>query len=70
MVLNHQNLKNPKWVLFKNVKWIGDEKESDYYSKETLKNMVTSPQLLIITKLSFCHSELQKCHYGLKMLAK
>jgi len=43
------------------------EEESLLSSKENPpKNVVTSPQLLIITKLSFCHLELQKCHYGLK----
>jgi len=36
------------------------------YEEDDLKLVVTSPHFYIITKLSFCHSKLQKCHFGLK----
>jgi len=37
--------------------------------KKLPKNMVTSVRTHIFTKMSFCHSKLQKCHYGLKIVA-
>jgi len=40
------------------------------HEEKDLKFMVTSPQTKVFTKMSFWSVELQKCHYGLKMLAQ
>jgi len=53
-----------------NMKMEVREEEVRLPSRKPLKNMVASNLPLEITKMPFCHSKLQKCHYGLKMLAQ
>ena len=48
---------------------LGEEEETVAWEKWP-KHVVTSILPLKVTKMSFCHSELQNCHYELKMLAQ
>jgi len=48
---------------------LGEEEEVVAWEKWP-KNVVTSILPLRIKKMSFYHSELHKCHYGLKMLTQ
>jgi len=54
----------------RNVKMENGERMVAAHEEDDPKLVLTSPYFYIITKLPFCHSELQKGNYGLKMLAQ
>jgi len=56
---------------FKYLKMESGEDDNGWKNKKSaLLYVAISLQIHIFTKMSFGHSELQKCHYGLKMLAQ